>query len=214
MKFTYAGQVQWDKVKQVIFDWGGVIVDIDYHATVNAFTNLGIADFQEQFTQYKQSTLFKDFEIGKATWHQVCDFIRAKAGQGVGDEAIADAWNAMLLDTPAERIGLLKKLRTIYPIYLLSNTNQVHVDNCMGRINHVHQIDFKGLFTKVYLSHEVGLRKPTREIFEFVLDDIGVVPSETLYIDDTEEHIDTADALGFQAFYLPPPLTITNIFNF
>jgi len=202
------------KIKNIIFDWGGVISNIDYRKTVEAFTKLGLTDFDLVYNQLKQTTLFDDLETGSITPEDFRYEIRAMLPEGVGDEDIDTAWTAMLLDLPEERISLLEQVRKHYNIYLLSNTNEIHVTRYSKYIDEIYGHDkFRNLFIKAYYSHEVGMRKPGVEIFEHVVQENGLVRSETLFIDDTPQHIEGAKKAGLHAYHLEKPQTIIQIFT-
>src|SRR6185436_4669476 len=112
--------------KNIIFDFGGVIIDIDYHRTIEAFKQLGIKNFEEQYSKLKQSDLFDSLEKGTITSGVFHDRIRTISGLSLTDSQIDDAWNAILIDLPEENINFLKGLKNKYRIFLLSNTNEIH----------------------------------------------------------------------------------------
>lgn len=202
------------KIKNIIFDWGGVISNIDYRKTAEAFTKLGLVDFEEVYNQLKQTSLFDDLEVGAISPAQFRDGIRSMLSFEVSDEEIDEAWTAMLLDLPKERLELLEKVKHYYQIFLLSNTNKIHVTRYSRYLDKVYGHDnFKNLFVKAYYSHEVGLRKPHVEIFKYVIDENDLHPGETLFIDDTPQHVEGAIKAGLIAYHLRKPQTITEIFS-
>ncbi len=202
-------------IKYIIFDWGGVIININYDATVHAFGQLGYEKFEEYYHQRSQHALFDDYEIGSISTNVFRDGIRkALSLPDLSNQQIDEAWSAMLLDMPMERIEIIKKLKTQYRLFLLSNTNQIHEDEIVPRLDNQLGYPFFSLFDAVYLSHRVGERKPNAAIFEHVMRENNLNPKETLFIDDSEQHIDGASALGINAFYLQKGMSIVDIFKY
>ncbi len=201
-------------IKNIIFDWGGVISNIDYNKTVEEFKKIGLDNFDEIYTQLKQTDLFDRLEIGTIDPQDFRTQIRKMLNQNPTNEEIDAAWSAMLLELPQERLSLLEKVKESYRIFLLSNTNIIHVSRYSKYIDKVYGFEkFKGLFQKVYYSHEVGLRKPHVEIFDFVINENNLKKTETLFIDDTMQHIEGALKAGLHAFHLKKPLQIIEIFK-
>ncbi len=190
-------------IKNIIFDLGGVILDIDYNLTVKAFEGIGIPNFKEQYSKMSQSNLFDNIETGKISPVEFRDLIREVAQKTISDAEIDTAWNALILHLPQYRIEILKNLQINYRLFLLSNTNKIHYDDYSEVIKRENGIKgLKPLFEKTYLSHEMGLRKPDPEIFQVVLSENNLVPKETLFIDDSPQHIASAKTLGIVAYHL------------
>lgn len=192
--------IDWSNIKNIIFDWGGVVVNIDYNITVERFEQIGIPDFHNLFSQEYQSNLFKDFERGKVSPDLIRDELKKHANADITNEQIDAAWNAMLLDTPIERINLINSLKNKFRLFLLSNTNRIHTTSYLERFKAEQNIDFFDLFDKIYLSCEVGMRKPDEEIYKYVCDNAMISPNETLFIDDTEHNLITASNFGIQCY--------------
>jgi FMN phosphatase YigB (HAD superfamily) len=190
-------------IKNIVFDLGGVILDIDYNLTVKAFEDLGIPNFKEQYSKMSQSNLFDNIETGKISPVEFRDLIREVAQKTISDAEIDTAWNALILHLPQYRIEILKNLQVNYRLFLLSNTNKIHYDDYSEVIKRENGIEgLEPLFEKTYLSHEMGLRKPDPEIFQVVLNENNLVPKETLFIDDSPQHIASAKTLGIVAYHL------------
>jgi glucose-1-phosphatase len=201
------------KIKNIIFDWGGVITNLHLDATKKAFQELGISIFDESVLHNPHDELFLPFEIGRFSPAEFRDKIRSFSPALVTDEAIDKAWNAMLGELPAERWHILEVAAKHYRTFLLSNTNAIHQPYYFNYIQQVYGTN--GLshhFEKVYYSHELGLRKPNADIFQYVLSNTGIDPHETMFIDDFIENIETARQLGFQTCHLKAPLTLENVF--
>jgi len=202
-------------IRHIIFDLGGVLLNIDYHATEQAFIGLGVTDFGRRYSQLAQNNFFDDWETGRIDEAAFVSGMQTAAGAaGLSGEQIRSAWNAMLLDFPLRRLQLLQQLRNHYDLILLSNTNAVHESAFNKILMDAHGIPAIGhFFDKVYFSHRVGMRKPNEDIFQRILDDTGFKPEQTLFIDDSPQHIETARRLGIQTIYLEKGMTIEgNIF--
>ena len=201
-------------IRNIIFDLGGVILNIDFNRTEQAFIDLGVTNFSELYTQYHATDLFKDFEKGLISPAEFREAFR-KTLPHLTDDDIDGAWNAMLLDFPPGRINLLKRLKTHYRTFVLSNTNSIHhaafskIELRTGDLEDT--ID--RCFEKVYYSHEVHMRKPDREIYEFVLRENGLVAGETLFIDDTPANVSAANSVGIKGVFLEKPQTMEKLFE-
>jgi putative hydrolase of the HAD superfamily len=189
--------------KNIIFDLGGVLLNIDYNLTKEAFRALGFEHFEQMYNQYAGDELFDELEMGKVTPDEFIATMISRHGNGITAEQVTHAWEAMLLDFRTSSLAHLEKLAKKYNIYLLSNTNAIHLAAfnkiLLAETGHEKLDDF---FIKAYYSHKVGLRKPNRDIFEFVLKDAGIKAEETLFIDDSYNHIATAEGLGLQVHLL------------
>ncbi len=191
-------------LKNIIFDLGGVLLDVDYLKTNEAFKNLGFNHFEKMYSQFTADKLFEKLETGHISEE---DFYKQLLNQHetISSWDITDAWNAMLMDFRLDSIEFLSQLRPKYKLFLLSNTNIIHM-NAFHKL-FCEQTGYKSLselFTKAWYSNEVGLRKPHKEIYEFVLQDAGIRAEETLFIDDSYNNIETAKELGFKTHLLVP----------
>ncbi len=201
-------------IKHIIFDLGGVLLNIDYNLTEQAFVATGIKNFSELYAQLHQSELFDRFEMGKMPREEFIAELMKAATQPVTEAQIINAWNAMLLDFPLRRLQILQQLHLYYDLFLLSNTNEIHEEAFNGIMQRTHGMPSIGvLFDKVYFSHRLGMRKPMKEIFLRVLDDNGLKPEETLFIDDSPQHVEGAKLLGIQTIYLEKGMTIEALFK-
>jgi FMN phosphatase YigB (HAD superfamily) len=196
-------------IKHIIFDLGGVLLNIDYQLTENAFIEAGVEHFAELYSQLQQSDLFDRWETGRMTREEFISAMKLASKTTISDEQILNAWNAMLLDFPVRRLQILQQLRLYYDLILLSNTNEIHEETFNNTLMRSHGIPNIGVFfDKVYLSHRVGMRKPGKEIFERVLEENGFQAGETLFIDDSPQHIAAAREVGIQTIYLEKGMTI------
>lgn len=196
-------------IRHIILDFGGVILNLDYKKTEQAFIDLGIADFAARYSQLKQTEIFDRLETGIADRAEFIKELKIITGEAVTDQQIITAWNAMLLDIPLRRLQILQQLQLHFDMFLLSNTNEIH-EEAFNEILRS-QCGFKSMgvfFDKVYYSHRVGMRKPDKEIFQLILDQNSLNPEKTLFIDDSPQHIEGAKALGIQTIFLEPGMTI------
>lgn len=192
-----------NKYKNIIFDLGGVLLNIDYSLVTKAFLALGLTDFDKLYSKAHQTKLFDLYEKGQISSEAFRNHVKTCFSIPIDDETIDKAWNAMLLDLPPERLHLLQQLKTKHRIFLLSNTNDIHIQYINNYLKETFGIaDLSGYFEKVYLSYEVGMRKPDAEIFELVLSENNLDPNETLFIDDSIQHIEGAKKLGIHTYWL------------
>lgn len=201
-------------IKNIIFDLGGVIINIDYQKTIDEFKKLSKENCTIEFNQKAQSALFDELETGDISNETFREKVREHYQVKGTDEQIDAAWNAMLLDIPQERIDLLRRLRKNHKLFLLSNTNAIH----LIAFNKIVQESFgmpalDELFDKCYYSHMAGQRKPDAAIFERILQENGLQREETLFVDDSIQHIESARSLDIQTLHLAPPLTINEAFR-
>ncbi|WP_210490335.1 HAD family hydrolase [Rufibacter aurantiacus] len=201
--------MDFSSIKNIIFDLGGVIINIDYAKGTDALKAYGRTGANVDFSQKKQSELFDLYERGDISSEEFREGLRAEYFIEASDAQIDEAWNSLLLDIPAERIELLRELKKHYNLYLLSNTNAIH----MLAFNKIVEDNFgipslDSLFDKTYYSHLVRMRKPGGEVFEHILAENGLKREETLFIDDSIQHIEGAKQVGLQTLHLAPPLTI------
>ena len=190
-------------IRHIIFDLGGVLLNVNYEASIKAFQQLGVKDFDVFFTKAKQGKLFDQLDRGEITPGEFRDAIRQISSLPLADRQIDEAWNAMLMDLPAERIELLEGVKKHYRTFLLSNTNAIHYpiySEYLKQTFGYHSLS--DLFEKEYLSYQIGMRKPDTAPFELVLKENGLDPRETLFIDDTMQHVEGARKAGLNAVWL------------
>lgn len=201
-------------IKNIIFDFGGVLIRIDYKATLQAFKELGISDIESMYTQADQVDLFNAIETGKISPQQFINSLLDHLPPGTSPNKVVAAWNAMILDVPKESVDLLDKLsKQGYHLFLLSNTNSIHIDVALRRWSNVSSNDIYYYFKHVYLSHEIEMRKPDPEIFKYVCEQQGLNPSETLFIDDSIQHIEGAKSIGLKTHHLLSMESLHTLFS-
>ena len=189
--------------KNLIFDIGDVIVDIDYLVTIGEFQKLSAVDFSQIVSYNKQNKIFDLFETGKITAQQFRDELKQFLKPGTTNEEINRAWNSILIHYPEQKIALLKELKQRYKIFALSNINEIHVASINAVAKEKFGADnFGSFFHHAYYSNEVGFRKPEKEIYQLVLQQQNLIPEETFFVDDKVENIEAAKTLGLQAYQL------------
>ncbi|MGZ4044266.1 MAG: HAD family hydrolase [Bacteroidia bacterium] len=196
-------------IKNIIFDLGGVIINLDIPKTIAEFNKISQVKFEDIYTQAHQSDLFNSFDKGKISAEEFFEGIRREIGYKGHDEKLIFAWNAMLLDIPQKRLETLVKAKQNYNTFLLSNTNEPHVAVFERNLYLEHGVkNFEDYFDKVYYSCRMNMRKPDKEIFEFVLSENKLDPSETVFIDDSIQHVKGAGECGINAYLLPKNMEV------
>ncbi len=188
--------------KNILFDLGGVILDINVQATLKQFYELGFPAELMQFPNSMTTDLYFRYETGKLDTEQFRNEIRKAAGVEMTDHVFDEAWNAMLIRFPEERIALLKRLSKRYNLYMLSNTSSLHVKVFEKMYLEVAGEPMQEVFKKIYYSHEIGWHKPDLEAWEYVLNDAHIKAEETLFLDDNIHNIKASQELGFQTIHI------------
>ena len=201
-----------NNTKNIIFDLGGVLFHIDYQLTIDSFKKLGITNFEMYYNQHQQNDFFDDFEKGKINSKTFVNTIQ-KSIPSCSDQEIIDAWNAMLIGMPKVHLKLLEELGKNYRLFLLSNANEIHIEfvnEYLQKNLNIPSID--QFFEKTYYSQKIGMRKPQKSTFEWVLKDAKILAQETLFIEDTSQHIEGAKQAGLKTHYLKSNSAIISLF--
>ncbi|MDE3185799.1 MAG: HAD family phosphatase [Bacteroidota bacterium] len=200
------------KIENIIFDLGGVLLDIDYNLTRIAFEKLGVVQFDEMYSQANADQLFQKLETGDISEGNFYKEINRSTGLQLSEIEIREAWNAMLLSFREESLTFLDQVRDRYKIFLLSNTNHIH-HKSFYEIYHQKERgkSFEQYFDKAFYSFEIGLRKPEAICYEWVLKDLKIVPEKTLFIDDSINNIEGAKLVGLQTVHLTAEKRIENL---
>jgi len=195
-------------IKNIILDFGGVLLDIDYQLTEQAFIKLGCTNFKEIYSQAAQTNLFNKFETGEISETVFFEELKKLSGiKNLSVDKIRNAWNAMLIGFPVENYLMLKELKKKYRIFLLSNTNETHITEFEKLLKKTCSAsEFESLFEKVYYSCRMGLRKPDIACFLQVINDNNLKLEETIFIDDSIQHIEGAKKAGITAHFLDKDL--------
>lgn len=203
-----------EKIKNIIFDFGGVIHDIRYENVTEAFGQHGVTNLGEYYSKDFQTKEMDMFEKGQITASEYRDYIRRMTGREFDDKTIDKIVNAILVDVPRERVELLLKLRTKYKVFLYSNTNQINYDCFTRRLFDKYGFNiFDRCFDAAYFSHIIHHRKPSREGFEIILREQHLNPAETVFIDDIEKNLDGAMEVGIKGIHLKDGMTINQLLS-
>ena len=200
------------KIKNLLFDLGGVLLNIDYNKTAVAFKKLGVHQFDELYSQSGANDLFQALETGEISEDDFYAAIQQYCDPSTTTQQIEMAWNAILLDFRIESLNHLNILKEKYSIYLLSNTNSIHL-KAFDKIfrEETGKSGLDDIFIKAYYSHKIKRRKPYQSTYQYVLDDAGIKAEETLFIDDSIVNIDGAKEVGLHVYHLLSGTTIEDI---
>ena len=186
-------------IKNIIFDFGDIFINLDKQATYREMTKLGVTKISDEMI-----VVYHQYEKGLMTTDEFINFYHDKFG--IEKEDLVNAWNAVLLDFPKKRLDFLKEVSASkkYRLFLLSNTNDLHIKWVQNDLGQEFYSEFKSSFEQFYLSHEINFRKPDSEIYEFVLNENNLIADETLFVDDLKENTDSANKLGIHVWNLIP----------
>lgn len=203
------------EIKNIIFDLGGVIINLDIPRTIAEFNKLAPQSFEKIYNQLQQSPVFDRFDKGTINEADFFAELKKSLNANISNEQMLYAWNAMLLDFPLHRLELLKQLKTNYRLFLLSNTNETHIKalESILFIQHGYK-NLEPFFEKVYYSCHIGMRKPDQEIFELVLNANNLDNDETIFIDDSPQHLEGAKNAGIKGcYYLTKGKDVSNLIS-
>jgi putative hydrolase of the HAD superfamily len=202
-------------IKNIIFDYGNVIFTLDFEKSKQAWKSLGIENTEEFYGHKVQDKIFDKFEKGEITPKEFRSYVKSKVNsKTLTDEEINTAWNSLLVGIAPGNHELLLKIRQKYRTFLLSNINAIHYDHIHNYLKDEFGFDNNNhLFEKTYYSHLVGKRKPEINIFQQVIEENNLIPSETLFIDDSPQHIESAKKLGINTYLMTAPDNIQKLFS-
>ncbi len=191
-------------IKNIIFDYGNVIFEINFRIAQQALKNLGIADIEGFFAHKNHNSLFDDFETASISPTQFRAGIRAVAtNQNITDQEIDNAWNSLLIGVSGNNHDVLLEVKNKYRTFLLSNNNEIHYNWIINYLKSTFEIEnYDAFFEKAYFSQHLQLRKPNVNIFEYVIKENNLNPNETLFIDDSPQHIAGAKKVGLQTLLM------------
>jgi len=194
--------INFKNISALIFDFGGVLINLSRHRCIDSFRTLGVRELEKYLDDFNQSGFFLELEQGKISPEQFRNEVRKLTDQTLTDEQIDQAFCSFLLDIPEEKLKLLLDLRKRFKIYLLSNTNLIHMNFCRAQHFHFNGYSMDDFFDKCYLSYELGLTKPDIRVFNAVIDDIGLAPQQCLFLDDGLKNIEQAQKTGLQTYWV------------
>lgn len=198
--------------KAILFDFGNVIINIDVEKAILAFSELTFKSPARVNQLFADAEVFKKYETGYYSDDEFRDVIRQILSYPLNDQEIDQAWNSLLLDVPKKRLDFLEYIKMKYPIYLLSNTNNIHIEQCKQYFRTKFGIpNFETIFSETFLSYKMGLWKPDYKIYDAAISKIGCKPEEILFLDDNQDNINAATDLGIQCIKINPPDCFTEI---
>ena len=201
-------------IRNIIFDLGKVLLNLDFDASIKAFQKLGLENSVLDQGQVYSDPVFYELETGRVTPEAFRERVRnILNNRQLTDRQIDDAWCAMILDIPADRVKTVQKLPNHYSLYLFSNTNTIHINKLHESFLEQHGIDFSSLFVRNFYSHEIHDHKPEISSFQKVIELSGVNPGETLFVDDLEKNIIGAQQAGLKTFWLKEGMEMSDIFS-
>ena len=200
-------------IKNIVFDLGGVLVDLDFKNAINGLQQAGFANVKEQLQAFDQDGIFQKFELGEINADEFRTAIRENSTVTLTDEEVDTLWNSMLLEVPRKKLELILELRGKYMVYLLSNTNSIHWDYVYNNAFNYRGFRVNDYFEETFLSFEMHLAKPDKAIFEKVLHEANLLPEETLFIDDSEANCKAAEELGIHAHHYHIGEDLSKIFE-
>ncbi len=201
-------------IKNIIFDLGNVLLNLDFKASIKAFHQLGLNPELVDNSQAYSDPVFYKFGTGRISPTEFRKRLRILLqNTQATDEQLDRTWCAMILNIPDKRVEMLKRLGKKYRLYLFSNTNQIHVEKLHQEFFHHHKIEFPTLFEKIFYSHEIQEHKPELKSYLKVIELANINPTETLFIDDLEENIEGAKKAGLKTFWLKPDMEITELLS-
>lgn len=200
-------------IKNVLFDFGGVIISLNKQKAIDRFKEIGVANIEDYLNEFRQEGIFLALEEGRITLEKFNDEVRKLAGKDISDEDIASGWMAFLEGIPEYKFQLLKDLRKKYKVYLISNTNPVIMGWAESDQFSPTGEPITAFFDKCYYSYKIGSAKPEKAIYEYVIQDSGINPSETLFLDDGQSNIDMGKFFGFKVRLTNQDEDMRAIFN-
>ncbi len=202
-----------NEIRNIIFDLGNVILNLDFNASIKAFQKLGLDKDVLNRKQAYADPAFYQLEVGEISPSVFRKRVRQiLKNQTATDQEIDDAWYGMIRDIPSDRVRTLQRLREDYRIFLFSNTNAIHIDRLLPEFKKEHNLDFPSLFEKTFYSHEIHARKPDLLAFQKVIDLAKVNPSDTLFVDDLEKNVVAASEAGLKTFWLKEGMELSQLF--
>ncbi|MFO7923716.1 MAG: HAD family phosphatase [Bacteroidales bacterium] len=209
------------KPDAIIFDLGGVLLNLDFKRSIDEFIAVGFRNIENELSRLLVSrpagndlSFFHLYETGRISSREFRDELRKHAGRDIPDKDIDRAWTAMLVDMHEENIRIIEKLKRLYRLFLLSNTNAIHIETLLDSKEKGEGFSrLTELFEKLYYSHEVKMRKPDREIFDHVLKDAGLKAENVLFIDDSVHNVEAARTAGLQAYHHKANTSLREVFE-
>lgn len=200
-------------IKNIMFDLGGVIIDLNRQHVIEAFKAIGCEQIGNTLDNSHQQGLFLELDEGRISPAQFHDQIRQITGLDITDEAIDHAYNQFLVGIPLYKLQMLRRLREHYKVIMLSNTNAIMFESEIPKLFTLEGLTMHDYFDQIFLSYKLGISKPAPRCFQAVIDQSGIVPGETLFLDDSQANLDVAAQMGFKTYWAQPYKDYTAIFD-
>jgi len=191
-------------ISTLIFDFGGVLIDLDMNQSILNFKKLGVENVENYLSNFGQSGFFMQLEKGKISAEEFRSEIRKMTTNTITDKEIDDAWNAFLVRIPSEKLDIVYQLRKKFRVIMLSNTNAIHFPYAERTFFSYKNRSIDEYFDKCYRSYDMKMAKPDAEIFEAILSQEQVAPNQCLLLDDGPKNIEQAQKLGLQTYFVDP----------
>lgn len=202
-----------EQIKNIIFDWGGVLIDLNVEGCISAFEQAGAVNVRQLLTGTNELDFFRDYECGKISTPQFRDAIRRNISKPLTDAEIDRMWNMELLTIPEEKLQLLVELSKHYRLFLLSNTNELHWEYGYKQAFCYEGKDYTTYFERIFLSYRMHLAKPDPVIFQRALQEAGLEPAATLFIDDAVVNCQAAASTGMHTVHYLPGTNLCDVFK-
>ncbi len=195
--------MNFNQIKNIIFDLGNVVINIDFDLTYKAFSKISTSDLETVHNKFTELQIWERYELGEFSNDEFIYLLRTELNTNVSDQEIIHAWNALLLDIPLARINKIKELSKKYRLFILSNTSDLHIIEVNKILENTCGIsDLKNLVETAYYSHEMKLRKPAQEIYDFVIQESNLIKEETVFLDDNLDNILGAQNYGIKTIHV------------
>ena len=205
--------IQTSKIKNIIFDLGGVLLNINPLLSLLELEKISGISKDELIVRFLNEKIFEKFDTGSLNPAQFRERLCQILNCSVSDAEIDRCWNKLLLDFPLHRVELLQQLRKNYRVFLLSNTNSIHFDHYTKEFFENYGIQMADLFEKLFLSYEIGIHKPDAGIYTHVLQHAGIEASESVFFDDSLANIEAAALLGIPGIHIKDGYDVTSFFT-
>lgn len=202
-----------ENIKNVVFDMGGVLIDLDRDACIRKFNELGFAQADELLNTYRQKGIFKGLEMGTVSPQELYAYITSEVGRQIDPRKIDEALYAFLIGIPDYKLDMLRELRKKYRVFMLSNTNVIMMNYIKETFFTQQGLTIDSYFDRLFLSYEMRMLKPDAKIFKALLYGAGIKAGETLFVDDAEQNIEAALELGFKTYLAAQQEDFRNIFK-
>jgi putative hydrolase of the HAD superfamily len=189
------------EIKNIVFDFGGVVVDINRTAAIDKFKKTGIANIEELLDPYRQKGIFCKIEDGSMSREDFYAEICRLTGKNIDSKDIDQGWLDFIVPVEQTKLDYIQKLRAKYKVLLLSNTNDIIMSWALSEEFSPAGKPLDYYFDEMYLSYKLGCMKPDFDIFHKMIELSGINPAETLFIDDSEANITSGKTLGFKTFW-------------